>query len=58
VRVMEAPYEAVPLQEAMWWHPVHAHDAAHAWLREIAARVGAAMAAGGTLASAAAITSN
>jgi DNA-binding transcriptional LysR family regulator len=42
VRVMDPPYEAVPLQEAMWWHPVHTHDAAHIWLRETAARVGAA----------------
>ncbi|WP_432584994.1 LysR family transcriptional regulator [Streptomyces sp. HD1123-B1] len=41
VRVMDPPYEAVPLQEAMWWHPVHTHDAAHIWLRETAARVGA-----------------
>ncbi|MEU7404998.1 MULTISPECIES: LysR family transcriptional regulator [unclassified Streptomyces] len=41
VRVVEPPYEAVPLQEALWWHPVHTHDAAHLWLRETAARVGA-----------------
>ncbi|MGA4847553.1 LysR family transcriptional regulator [Streptomyces sp. G5(2025)] len=40
VRVLEPPYEAVPLREAMWWHPVHTHDAAHLWLRETAARVG------------------
>ncbi|MFF8606839.1 LysR family transcriptional regulator [Streptomyces sp. NPDC015346] len=40
VRVMEPPYEAVPLREALWWHPVHTHDAAHIWLRETAARVG------------------
>jgi len=39
VRVMEPPYDAVPLQEALWWHPVHTHDAAHIWLRETAARV-------------------
>ncbi|MCX4767783.1 LysR family transcriptional regulator [Streptomyces sp. NBC_01275] len=45
VRVMEAPYEAVPLQEALWWHPVHTQDAAHMWLRETAARVGAGLAA-------------
>lgn len=45
VRVMEAPYEVVPLQEALWWHPVHTHDAAHMWLRETAARVGAELAA-------------
>ncbi|MEU3148037.1 MULTISPECIES: LysR family transcriptional regulator [unclassified Streptomyces] len=39
VRVVEPPYEAVPLREALWWHPVHTHDAAHIWLRETAARV-------------------
>ncbi|GGQ04424.1 hypothetical protein GCM10010266_30010 [Streptomyces griseomycini] len=33
-----APYEAVPPQEAVRWHPVHTHDAAHTWLRETAAR--------------------
>ncbi|MEV0600569.1 LysR family transcriptional regulator [Streptomyces sp. NPDC050315] len=38
-RVMECPYEAVPLQEALWWHPVHTHDAAHVWLREKAQEV-------------------
>ncbi|MER5439421.1 LysR family transcriptional regulator [Streptomyces sp. NPDC002790] len=45
VRVVDPPYEAVPLQEAMWWHPVHTHDAAHIWLRETAARVGGGLAA-------------
>jgi DNA-binding transcriptional LysR family regulator len=45
VRLMEPPYGAVPLQEALWWHPVHTHDAAHIWLRETAARVGAQLAA-------------
>ncbi|MEU6371610.1 LysR family transcriptional regulator [Streptomyces sp. NPDC046909] len=40
VRVMEPPYETPPLREAMWWHPVHTHDAGHIWLRETAARVG------------------
>ncbi|MBC9714793.1 LysR family transcriptional regulator [Streptomyces sp. TRM66268-LWL] len=39
-RILEPPYEAVPLREALWWHPVHTHDAAHIWLRETAARVG------------------
>ncbi|MGW8379061.1 LysR family transcriptional regulator [Streptomyces sp. ODS28] len=39
VRVLEPPYEAVPLQEALWWHPAHTHDAAHIWLRETAVRV-------------------
>ncbi|HEX6467682.1 MAG TPA: LysR family transcriptional regulator [Streptosporangiaceae bacterium] len=44
VRVMEPPFDAVPLQEALWWHPVHTHDAAHIWLRETAAKVGATVA--------------
>jgi len=43
VRVLEPPYVAVPLQEALWWHPMHTHDAAHIWLRETAARVGEAV---------------
>ncbi|MFJ8886126.1 LysR family transcriptional regulator [Streptomyces sp. NPDC102402] len=44
VHVVQPPYEAVPLREAMWWHPVHTHDAAHIWLRETTARVGRRMA--------------
>ncbi|MGW5863519.1 LysR family transcriptional regulator [Streptomyces sp. NPDC055239] len=40
VRALAPPYEAVPLREALWWHPVHTHDAAHIWLRETAAEVG------------------
>jgi hypothetical protein len=43
---MEPPYDAVPLQEALWWHAVHTHDAAHIWLRETAARVAGAVKAG------------
>src|SRR4051812_43626858 len=43
VRIMEPPYDAVPLQEALWWQPLHTHDAAHIWLRETAARVGEAV---------------
>jgi DNA-binding transcriptional LysR family regulator len=40
VRIMECPFPTV-LQEAMWWHPVHTHDAGHVWLRDTAAAVGA-----------------
>ncbi|MER6129785.1 LysR family transcriptional regulator [Streptomyces sp. NPDC001795] len=43
VRLMKPPHEAVPLREALWWHPVHTHDAAHIWLRETAARVAASV---------------
>ncbi|WP_326823043.1 LysR family transcriptional regulator [Streptosporangium sp. NBC_01756] len=41
VRTLRCPFEPVPLQEALWWHPVHGQDAAHIWLRETAARVAA-----------------
>jgi DNA-binding transcriptional LysR family regulator len=40
VRVLDCPFDAVPVHEALWWHPAHAHDAAHRWLREIAATTG------------------
>lgn len=35
VRVLPCPWEVVPLKEALWWHPVHAADPAHQWLREL-----------------------
>jgi DNA-binding transcriptional LysR family regulator len=43
VRVLPCPFEAVPVREAMWWHPVHAQDAAHIWLRQKAVEVGATL---------------
>jgi DNA-binding transcriptional LysR family regulator len=43
VRTLPCPFEAVPLQEALWWHPVHTHDAAHIWLRDAATRVAAGL---------------
>lgn len=42
VRTLPCPFDAVPVQEALWWHPVHTHDAAHVWLRRIAAETAAA----------------
>ncbi|MCK8438514.1 LysR family transcriptional regulator [Streptomyces sp. D2-8] len=47
VRVLPCPFEAVPVREALWWHPVHAQDAAHIWLRQKAAEVGATLTANG-----------
>jgi DNA-binding transcriptional LysR family regulator len=41
IRLLDCPFDAVPVQEALWWHPVHTHDASHLWLREVAALVGA-----------------
>ncbi|PSL51935.1 DNA-binding transcriptional LysR family regulator [Saccharothrix carnea] len=45
VRTLPCPFPAVPLQEALWWHPVHTQDAGHLWLREAAERVGRRMVA-------------
>lgn len=43
VRIVDGPHEAVPLQESLWWHPVHTHDAAHRWLRDKAQQIARAM---------------
>jgi len=45
IRLLECPFDAVPVQEALWWHPVHTHDAGHLWLRQTAAAVAARLAA-------------
>jgi DNA-binding transcriptional LysR family regulator len=45
IRLLDCPFDAVPVQEALWWHPVHTHDAGHVWLRELAGEVGARMGA-------------
>lgn len=45
----ELPFEATPVLNAMWWHPIHERDPEHAWLRELfveaAATLGARAAA-------------
>lgn len=43
VRASPCPFPAVPLQEAMWWHPAHTQDAGHIWLRRIVEEVGEAV---------------
>lgn len=45
IRLLDCPFEAIPVQEALWWHPVHTHDAGHVWLRELAGAVGATIGA-------------
>jgi len=45
IRLLECPFDAVPVQEALWWHPVHTHDAGHLWLRQTAAAVAARLTA-------------
>ncbi|WP_435837879.1 LysR family transcriptional regulator [Streptantibioticus parmotrematis] len=32
-RVLDCPFDVVPLVEAFWWHPVHDEDPGHRWLR-------------------------
>lgn len=41
LRVLPCPFEAVPLVEAAWWHPVHENDAGHRWFRQCLGRVAA-----------------
>jgi DNA-binding transcriptional LysR family regulator len=43
VRLLPCPFDAVPVQEALWWHPVHTRDAGHIWLRDTATRAAAAL---------------
>jgi DNA-binding transcriptional LysR family regulator len=33
-RVLDCPFDVVPLVEAFWWHPVHDDDPGHRWLRD------------------------
>lgn len=35
VQVLELPFQAVPILNALWWHPVHEPDPEHQWLRGI-----------------------
>lgn len=40
LRVLELPFEAVPLVSAVWWHPMYHRDPQHAWLRSILTEAG------------------
>ncbi len=40
VPVLECPFEAVPLVEALWWHSSLDHDPGHLWFRTIVERAG------------------
>lgn len=42
VRVYEPPFDATPVLNAMWWHPVHRRDPEHEWLRNLAVEAAAA----------------
>jgi len=38
--VVDLPFEAGPLVESLWWHPLHEREPAHMWLRKIASEAG------------------
>ncbi len=40
LRVMDCPWDVVPLVEALWWHPMHTEDPEHVWLRGLLTRAG------------------
>lgn len=46
IRIVELPFSATPLLNALWWHPVHERDPEHAWMRSLFAEAGAIVAAG------------
>jgi DNA-binding transcriptional LysR family regulator len=40
VRALDCPFDALPITEALWWHPTHEHDPEHAWLRSVFVEAG------------------
>ena len=40
VRILPCPFDAVPVIEALWWHPMYERDVGHAWLRQVFAEAG------------------
>lgn len=43
VRVLRPPFEAVPVVNALWWHPAHKNDPEHQWMRSLFRRAGEQM---------------
>jgi DNA-binding transcriptional LysR family regulator len=35
IRVLPCPFDADPLVETIWWHPMYDNDPAHRWLRDL-----------------------
>jgi DNA-binding transcriptional LysR family regulator len=35
IRVVGLPFDATPLVNALWWHPVHGRDPEHSWMRAL-----------------------
>lgn len=41
IRIFEPPFDATPVVDALWWHPVHTRDPEHGWMRTLFAEAGA-----------------
>jgi DNA-binding transcriptional LysR family regulator len=40
LRVLPCPFDAVPLVEALWWHPMYDRDPEHRWFRDLVQHAG------------------
>ena len=40
IRALRCPFDAIPIAEALWWHPMYERDPAHVWLRRVLAQAG------------------
>jgi len=38
LRILECPFEVIPLREAFWWNSVHDRDPEHLWFRQVLRR--------------------
>jgi DNA-binding transcriptional LysR family regulator len=47
IRVLDCPFEALPLVEALWWHPIYDQDPEHELLRSVFTEVAATLAGAG-----------
>ncbi|MCW8379767.1 LysR family transcriptional regulator [Streptomyces justiciae] len=43
LKVPPCPFDAVPVIETMWWHPMHRDDPAHQWLRGLLSKVASSL---------------
>ncbi|WP_194421244.1 LysR family transcriptional regulator [Microbacterium abyssi] len=46
VRVVGLPFDATPIVNAVWWHPVHGRDPEHAWMIDLLREAGEVVQAG------------
>ncbi|MFV2196843.1 LysR family transcriptional regulator [Nocardiopsis sp. LOL_012] len=44
IRVLEPPFDATPVLNALWWHPVHTRDPEHEWMLGVFAEAAAELA--------------